>query len=124
MSLNLRDDNLTAFEVGPCAESGLLMADVVALLLALGARTVRARNRREQFLAMEKERRVRDAMKQMGMRPAAHWLAWFLVCVLFNLAVTLILVRTGLALGIELFSENAFTLYFLLFLLTTTAMSL
>ena len=77
-----------------------------------------------QFITMEKERKVRDAMKQMGMRPLAHWLAWFVVAVLTNVAVSIVVTLTGLALGMDLFAENAFGLYFVLFLLMTSAMTL
>ena len=72
----------------------------------------------------EKERKVRDAMKQMGMRPLAHWLAWFAVAVLTNVVVSLVVTLTGLALGMDLFRENAFGLYFVHFLLMTTALTL
>ena len=77
-----------------------------------------------QYVVMEKERRLRDAMGQQGMRKTAHWAAWFIVCELSNLVVCCILVIVGHTLRMELFVENEFALYFAHFMLTTTALTL
>ncbi len=74
-------------------------------------------------IVKEKELRLREAMKQMGLRPLSYWLSWFITDAILNLANILVLCLTGWILRLDFFVKNSFLLYFLLFLLTSFALT-
>ena len=76
------------------------------------------------FVVMEKEKKLRAAMAQMGLNRGAYWLSWFLACTVINVAVVLFLCGFGAAIQMEFFLENSFDVYFTLFFLTTTSFTL
>jgi ABC-type multidrug transport system ATPase subunit len=74
-------------------------------------------------IVKEKELRLREAMKQMGLRPFSYWLSWFITDAMLDLANILVLCLTGWFLQLDFFVKNSFLLYFLLFLLTSLALT-
>ena len=76
------------------------------------------------FIVMEKEKMLRSAMAQMGLRRTAYWVSWFISCEIVNLIVVLLLCGFGVAIQLEFFLENGFAVYFTLFFLTATAFTL
>ena len=76
------------------------------------------------FIVMEKEKNLRAAMTQMGLRRTAYWVSWFISCEVINLIVVLLLCGFGAALQLDFFLDNDFAVYFTLFFLTATAFTL
>ena len=76
------------------------------------------------FVVMEKEKKLRAAMAQMGLSRAAYWISWFLASTVNNVVVVLLLCGFGAAIQMEFFLENGFDVYFTLFFLTATSFSL
>ncbi len=74
-------------------------------------------------IVKEKELRLREAMKQMGLRPFPYWVSWFITDALLDLVNVLVICLTGWALRLDFFVKNAFFLYFLLLLLASLALT-
>mmetsp|Transcript_7932 Transcript_7932/g.11788 ORF Transcript_7932/g.11788 Transcript_7932/m.11788 type:complete len:132 (-) Transcript_7932:43-438(-) len=55
------------------------------------------------FIVMEKEKNLRAAMAQMGLRRTAYWVSWFISCEIINLIVVLLLCGFGVAIQLEFF---------------------
>ena len=54
-------------------------------------------------IVKEKELRLREAMKQMGLRPFSYWLSWFITDAILDLANILVLCLTGWFLQLDFF---------------------
>jgi hypothetical protein len=61
-----------------------------------------------QFIVMEKEKKLRAAMTQMGLWRTAYWFSWFFTCECINVVVDLTLCAFGNAIQMDFFLENAF----------------
>ena len=46
---------------------------------------------------LEKERRLRESMTQMGLYDSAYWLSWFVIQLAWTTYTTLALIATGAA---------------------------
>jgi hypothetical protein len=75
-------------------------------------------------IVTEKERKLRDAMAQMGMRRTAYWLSWFISCEIINVLAVTFLCLFGMAVDMEFFTENEFSVIFYLLFLSTTAFTM
>ena len=61
------------------------------------------------FVVVEKEKKLRASMAQMGMRRSAYWLSWFLSCEAINVVVVLLLCACGALLQLDFFLDNEFS---------------
>lgn len=75
------------------------------------------------YIVTEKELRLREAMRQMGLRTSSYWISWFATNTLVNLVQSLLLCITGLILQLDFFTKNSFGLYFCLFFTFATALT-
>mmetsp|Transcript_34256 Transcript_34256/g.55413 ORF Transcript_34256/g.55413 Transcript_34256/m.55413 type:complete len:1506 (+) Transcript_34256:171-4688(+) len=73
-------------------------------------------------IVREKELKLREGMRQMGLRDSAYWITWFLTNVTWNTLTGLILIASGAILQFSFFLKNDFPLYFFLFFLFGMAM--
>jgi len=60
------------------------------------------------FIVAEKEKKLRAAMAQMGLRRTAYWVSWFFTCEVVNLIVCLTLCAFGNIIQMEFVLKNAF----------------
>ena len=60
------------------------------------------------FIVAEKEKKLRAAMAQMGLRRTAYWLSWFITCEAINVVVCLALCAFGNLIQMPFFTLNAF----------------
>lgn len=77
-------------------------------------------------LAYEKENRIREMMKMMGLRMPIYWLVNYFWCYLLYCFVAAFLIIAGLVFQFRFFTVNNFGVYFILFFLwghTLVAMS-
>ncbi|CAG9460936.1 unnamed protein product [Pedinophyceae sp. YPF-701] len=74
-------------------------------------------------IVTEKEKRLRQSLRTMGMLDSAFWLSWVSWHLVFDLFSTLTLVSFGYLLQFDLFLKNDFPLMFFLVLLFQMAMS-
>ena len=75
------------------------------------------------YIVTEKELRLREAMKQMGMRSSAYWSSWLATNTAINLAQCLLLCAAGAIFQIDFFLKNSFVLYFVFFFATAMSLS-
>lgn len=57
-----------------------------------------------------------------GLYDSSYWVSWFLLGIVMNTLVSLVLILSGLAFQLRFFVDNAFGLYFFLFILFSMAM--
>ena len=72
-------------------------------------------------LVSEKQNKLRDAMKQIGMLDSAYWTSWLISCVITNTLSTLLLIIMGAIAQFPFFLSNDFLTYFLHFWITMFA---
>lgn len=58
---------------------------------------------------LEKERRLRESMTQMGLYDSAYWLSWFLIQLAWTTYTTLALIATGAACQVPFFFFSFFS---------------
>jgi hypothetical protein len=75
------------------------------------------------YIVTEKQLRLREAMKQMGLRTSAYWTSWFITNAGVNLIQCVLLCATGAALQLDFFTKNALVLYFVFFYVAATALT-
>jgi len=63
----------------------------------------------------EKEHKLRDIMKMMGLRPQIYWFVTYIFNYVMYLVATIIVIGVAAALGFRVFTENVFISYFALF---------
>lgn len=73
------------------------------------------------LVVMEKERKLKDAMLQMGMHDTAYWASWMICFTVMNTIMVLLLCLCGAICQLDFFLENNFFLYFFLFWLAAQA---
>ena len=73
------------------------------------------------LVVKEKELRLREAMKQMGLRTAPYFVSWFITNLAVDILCVLVLCLSGFILDLDFFVKNSFALYFVLLLLTSIA---
>ena len=76
------------------------------------------------YLVTEKELRLREAMKQMGLQSSAYWTSWLITNTCLNVIQVLLLCGTGCLFQFDFFLKNAFLLYFCFFFITSMALTL
>ena len=76
------------------------------------------------YLVTEKELRLREAMKQMGLQSSAYWTSWLITNTCLNVVQVLLLCGTGCLFQFDFFLKNAFLLYFCFFFVTSMALTL
>lgn len=64
------------------------------------------------LITSEKEHRLVEAMKQMGLLDSAYWTSWVLSETIFNVATALVIILFGVIVGADFFIDNAFGLSF------------
>ena len=62
-------------------------------------------------LVSEKQHKLRDAMKQIGMLDSAYWTSWLISCVITNTLSTLLLIIMGAIAQFPFFLSNDFLTY-------------
>ena len=62
-------------------------------------------------IVQEKEARLRQALRQIGMLDSAYWASWFAIMALMDTIMCVLMISFGHAMGFDFFSENAFGLY-------------
>ena len=72
-------------------------------------------------LVSEKQYKLRDAMKQIGMMDGAYWTSWLLSSILTNTLSTILLIIMGSIAQFPFFLINDFLVYFIHFWLTMFA---
>ena len=75
------------------------------------------------YIVTEKQLRLREAMKQMGLRASAYWVSWFATNSGVNLVQCILLCATGALLQLNFFVKNSFFLYFTFFYVTATSLT-
>ncbi len=73
------------------------------------------------LMMLEKERKLPDQMKIMGMQEAAYWTSWTINHLLVNTLFVLLFILTGFIFQIKIFVLNDFSILFLTFWLSTLA---
>jgi hypothetical protein len=73
------------------------------------------------FVVAEKEAKLRESMGQMGLNSASYWISWFVSCSITNLVCVCFLAAFGIMIDLDLFVDNEFLTYFVMFMLTTTS---
>lgn len=73
------------------------------------------------LVVTEKEKKLRDSMRQMGMIDSAYWVSWHIVFTVTNTIMVLLLILCGAILQLEFFLENNFFVYFFMLWLTAQA---
>ncbi|XP_045030700.1 ABC-type organic anion transporter ABCA8 [Daphnia magna] len=63
----------------------------------------------------EKEKKIKEGLRMMGLSDSVYWLSWFLVYMVFVIALTL--VATGVLYGMKVFQKSNVGLIYLLFIL-------
>lgn len=76
-----------------------------------------------QMIVLEKQKRLREIMAQMGAGAGPYWLSWTLFCMAVNALMVLVLAAMGAVLQLEFFLDNDFGLYFFNFFLAACAYS-
>jgi len=71
----------------------------------------------------EKEHKLRQGLRMMGMRGWIYWTAWFIHSQVINILSTLLLIASGLAADFALFRETNFFVLFLVFWVFSWTMS-
>eukprot|EP01114_Cavostelium_apophysatum_P009754 TRINITY_DN2300_c0_g1_i1.p1 TRINITY_DN2300_c0_g1~~TRINITY_DN2300_c0_g1_i1.p1 ORF type:complete len:1800 (+),score=493.64 TRINITY_DN2300_c0_g1_i1:225-5624(+) len=77
-------------------------------------------------IVMEKEMKLREIMKIMGLYDSAYWFTWFLTLSVYMTLTVFVLIAAGAAFQFNFFLKNDFGLYFFtlwLFGFTTVSMS-
>ena len=69
------------------------------------------------MLVMEKERKLREAMRIFGLIGALYWISWWLTFFIINQIGLWLMIFTGLILQLDFFIKTDFMCYFLLFFL-------
>ncbi|XP_046440757.1 ABC-type organic anion transporter ABCA8-like [Daphnia pulex] len=63
----------------------------------------------------EKEKKIKEGLRMMGLNDSVYWLSWFLVYLVFVIVLTL--VATGILYGMKVFQNSNVGLIYLLFIL-------
>jgi ABC-type Na+ transport system ATPase subunit NatA len=73
-------------------------------------------------VVQEKELKLRESMRVMGLLDSSYWLSWSLVNVLMAVIASLLLCAAGAAFQFKFFLTNDFLTYFILFILFGVSM--
>jgi hypothetical protein len=71
----------------------------------------------------EKEHRLRQGMRMMGLRGSIYWTAWFINAQVINIVSTLLLIAAGMACDFAFFRYTNFFVLFIVFWVFSWTMS-
>ena len=78
-------------------------------------------------IVLEKEQRLKEAMKMMGLQDWLHWTSWFVTSLFWNM-ISLVIITTLLCVhlkpNLSILPHSNFLIIFLFFLLYTISVSL
>eukprot|EP01132_Coremiostelium_polycephalum_P005371 gene5371-6702_t len=70
-----------------------------------------------QDMVVEKETKLKEGMRMMGLKELAYYISWFVTYTFFILMDVLVLIATGFIVQFQFFIKNDFGTYFFLFIL-------